>query len=230
MRLARVVFGRGWFAVVAVLPLLTTAIARPAAAALPGSAAPSARSAAALRLNEVVAGPARDWDGSGAFSSRDDEWIELVNTGAAPLELSGFLITDGDSLPRYAPTGTLEGGGHVVVYGKQSYDWEKANGQPSFGLSLGNSGDAVILWQVSGGDTTLVDSYTYKSHEAAADRAVGRLPDGTGPWVLFDSLDPYTGTLLPSGTGCAPSPGTANACASTPVSPVSWGRLKTLYR
>src|SRR6267378_3583905 len=47
----------------------------------------SLASASALSLNEICAGPAHDWDGSGTFSSRDDEWVEVVNTGATPLEL-----------------------------------------------------------------------------------------------------------------------------------------------
>ena len=64
---------------------------------------PAATSACAdtpLRLNEIMAGPARDWDGSGTFSSRDDEWVEVVNTGAAAIGLADFVITDGDSIPR----------------------------------------------------------------------------------------------------------------------------------
>jgi hypothetical protein len=195
------------------------------------SGAPTAvRADGGLILNEILAGPARDWDGSGAFSSRDDEWVEVVNTGATPLDLVGFLITDGDSIPRFALSGSLDAGAHLLVTGKQSFDWEHATGFPAFGLSLGNSGDAVILWQVTGPDTVVVDAYTYKSHEAAADRAVGRDPDGSGVWTLFDGLNPYTGTLTPSGTGCMPSPGATNVCASTPVRVTTWGRVKTLYR
>src|SRR5205814_6900732 len=53
--------------------------------------APSARAQSPLKLNEFLAGPARDWDGSGALSTRDDEWIEVMNGGAAPLDLSGYL-------------------------------------------------------------------------------------------------------------------------------------------
>ncbi len=239
MRMARAVFGRRLFGLVLTLPLaLAIRASAFAAAADPepaGAAAPvrhfrTATAVTSLRLNELVAGPARDWDGSGTFSSRDDEWVELANTGTAALELSGFFLTDGDTLPRLALTGTLAGGGHLVVFGKQSFDWEKANGYPSFGLSLGNSGDTVMLWQAAGGDTTLVDSYAYGSHEAAADRAVGRLPDGTGAWVLFDALDPYTGATPPPGTGCTPTPGATNVCATTRAAPVTWGRVKTLYR
>src|SRR5438093_7993629 len=111
-----------------------------------------------LRLNEFMAGPARDWDGSGTFSSRDDEWIEVVNAGATPLALDGFILTDGDSLPRLALTGTLAPGEHLMATGKQSYDWEKATGHPAFGFSLANSGDAVMLWQVAAAETLLVDA------------------------------------------------------------------------
>jgi hypothetical protein len=194
---------------------------------------PAATSACAdspLRLNEIMAGPARDWDGSGAFSSRDDEWVEVANTGATPLALSGFLITDGDTIPRYALSGTLAAGGRLVIYGKNSYDWERATGHPAFGLSLSNSGDSVLLWQIAGAETLIVDHYTYRSHEAAADRAIGRHPDGGGDWALFDGLNPYTGATPPQGNGCSPSPNAPNICGETPVRPVTWGSVKSLYR
>ena len=53
--------------------------------------------------------PARRATGTAAalFSSRDDEWIEIVNTGAGAVDLAGFFVTDGDSIPRYAFSGTL---------------------------------------------------------------------------------------------------------------------------
>jgi len=183
-----------------------------------------------LLVNEIMAGPARDWDGSGTFSSRDDEWIELVNTGVSPLDLAGYFVTDGDSIPRIALTGVLAVGGHLFVTGGMAHAWEVANGFPAFGLSLANSGDAVMLWHVTGPDTTLVDAYTFKSHEAAADRATGRSPDGSGTWEVFDALNPYTGATLPHGNGCAPTPAAPNLCNLTPTRQVPWGRLKATYR
>jgi hypothetical protein len=182
-----------------------------------------------LLLNEFVAGPARDWDGSGALSTRDDEWVEVFNGGAGTLDLSSFLLTDSDRLPRYAFSGTLGSGERRLVFGRESYDWEKANAFPAYGLSLGNTGDTVMLWQVAGAETLLVDSYAYQSHEAAADRAVGRRPDG-GVWALFDGLNPYVGSTPPSGTGCMPTPGLASTCNDTPAQTPTWGRLKALYR
>ena len=182
-----------------------------------------------LRINEIMAGPARDWDGSGAFSSRDDEWVEIKNNAPGDIDLSGYFLSDGDSIPRYAFTGTLATQARAVVYGRDSHAWEVATGHPAFGLSLGNSGDAVILWLVANGETLVVDSYTYKSHEAAADRSVGRFED-SGEWSLFDGLNPYTGATPPLGNRCEPSPGAANVCAITPVRPTTWGNLKVRYR
>jgi len=195
---------------------------------LPAGATPACADGM-LQINEILAAPARDWDGSGAFSSRDDEWVEVVNAGDAPLSLDGFLITDADSIPRYALSGTLAAGAVLLVSGKMSYDWEKLVGQPAFGLSLGNTGDAVILWKVTGADTVVVDAYTYRSHESAADRSVGRAID-IHEWQLFDALNPYTGTLLPAGNHCAPTPATVNTCGSTPALPTTWGALKERYR
>jgi len=199
------------------------------ASLLVSASATGASAQSPLKLNEILAGPARDWDGSGAVSTRDDEWIEIINTGGSPVDLAGYLLTDGDRLPRYGFSGTLNPGAVRVVFGKDAVDWERATSNPVFGLSLGNTGDSAMLWQVVGPDTVLIDSYTYLSHEAAADRAVGRMPDG-GPWGLEDALDPYTGSTPPIGTGCVPSPGAPNLCGVTPAQKVSWGRLKTLYR
>ena len=197
---------------------------------LPSAAFCTIRADMPLRLNEIMAGPARDWDGNAVFSSRDDEWVEVVNFDAAALDLSTFFLTDGDSIPRYAFSGTLAAGDHLVVFGSTSYAWEKATGHPAFGLALANTGDEVILWQVSGVDTAVVDRYAFLAHEAAADRAVGRIADASGGWMLFDSLNPYTGALTPPGTGCAPSPGMPNQCGNTPVRRSSWGEMKALYR
>lgn len=183
----------------------------------------------AVRLNEILAGPAKDWDGSGVFSSRDDEWVEIAHAGGAPVDLSAYFLTDADSVRRYTFTGTLAPGEVRWVSGKMSYDWERATGFSAVGLSLGNSGDTVLLWQRVGADSAIVDAYTYRSHEAAADRAIGR-DLVSGEWQLFDALNPYTGTLTPPGNHCAPTPAAANACGGTPVTPTTWGRLKTLYR
>ena len=193
------------------------------------ASAPALAAAGPLQINEFVAGPSRDWDGSGAVSTRDDEWVEVRNAGPTPLDVGRFFLSDGDSVPRYAFSGVIAPGDHYVVFGSESFAWEHAHGWPAFGLSLSNSGDQVLLWQVVGSDTVLVDGYTYRSHEGASDRAVGRLNDDGG-WQLYDGLNPYTGTTPPQGNHCDPTPGTLNLCGATVTRPVTWGRVKTLYR
>lgn len=185
---------------------------------------------AALRVNEFLAGPATDWDGSGAFSSRDDEWIEVVNDGAAVIDLSSYFLTDGSDTPRFRFSGTLAPAARVVVYGSDAYAWERAEGFPAFGLSLGNSGDEVRLWQIGAADTVLVEAHAYSSHAAAADRAVGRVPDASGDMGLLDALNPYVGSLEPQGTGCAPTPDAVNDCSTTPTRRATWGQIKSAYR
>jgi hypothetical protein len=88
----------------------------------------------------------------------------------------------------------------------------------------------VLLWEVVGAETLLVDAYTYRGHEAAADRATARVPEGDGVWALMDGLNPYAGTTEPTGTGCAPTPGAENGCGTTPARPASWGEVKRRYR
>jgi len=187
------------------------------------------QAATEVRLSEILAGPGRDWDGNGTFSSRDDEWFEIVNGGASTVDLSSWFMTDGDSIPRFGFSGTLAPGATLLVTGAASVAWERATAHPVFGLSLGNTGDRVLLWQVVGADTVLVDEYAYRTHECATDRAIGRTPDGS-EWRLEDGLNPYVGTVLPSGTGCPPTPGAANSCGVVGVQHTTWAHVKQHYR
>jgi len=181
-----------------------------------------------ILLNEILAAPAQDWNGDGEVSSRDDEWVELYNSGAASADLSDLLLSDADSTIRIRLTGTLGAGEWLVVYGGHASGWQSDNGRSVTGLSLNNAGDVVRLWQVQGPDTVQIDAYQYKSHESTSDRASGRQPDG-GDWTLFDGLNPYGGSQEPAGTGCDPSPGAGNDCV-TQAQTSTWGRVKGAYR
>jgi hypothetical protein len=187
---------------------------------------------AQVLINEILADPASDWDGDAAVGSRDDEWVEIVNVGSAPVDLSGLRLGDsaGGYDWRYGFSTTLPAGAVLVVYGSESLAWEALNGFPAYGLSLNNSGDTVYLYELSEGDTTVIDAYTYASFEVADDRATGRMPDGSATWSVFDGLNPYTGSTPPLGSGCLPSPGHANDCTiELPVEHETWGAIKALY-
>ena len=183
-----------------------------------------------VRINEILADPVTDWDRDGTVNFKNDEWVEIVNAGTTPANLDVLRLSDAGSgiTFRYGFSGSLAPGGRRVVYGSESVAWELTNGWATAGLSLNNAGDTVRLWRVTGPDTTLVDSYAYASFETLKDRSVGRLPDGGDTWVLFDALNPYSGTTPPFGTGCRPSPGIANGCP-TAVEPATWSAVKRLY-
>jgi hypothetical protein len=190
-----------------------------------------ARSEAAedVRLNEILAGPARDWTGDGVFDARDDEWLEVGNYGAAPVDLTLYRVSDADSTIRYAFSGALAPGAAVVVTGAQALAWQRSVGRSATGLSLNNAGDTIILFRIDAGDTTAVDVKTYNSIEGATDRSTGRIAGDGSTWVLFDGLNKYTGAGQPHGTGCSPTQGTPNECP-TPVSSTTWGKIKKIYQ
>jgi hypothetical protein len=204
-----------------VLPLLILA-ARPA----PGTCGPL--------LNEMMGDPARDWDGSGTYSYRDDEWVEIVNPGPGTLTLDGFFLADEAGGLVYGFTGTLAEGGVKVVYGSQAVAWEVANDETATGLRLGNDGDTVQLLQRVGASTVVADSFTYNTYEAEDDRSSGRLPDGSSTRALFDGLNLYTGTTAPLSSGLPPTPGARNdgnavVPPPTPTEELTWGHVKRLY-
>ncbi len=181
-------------------------------------------------LNEIMADPASDWDGSGAYSFRDDEWIELYNPGPGSLTLDGYLLGDENRQPVFGFSGALEAGRQRVVYGSEAVVYQQGHGLGVYGLRMGNDGDTVTLLQVVGADTILVDTYAYNTYEAEDDRSTGRRPDGSTTWEIFDLLNPYTGTTPPLGNGLAPTPGLPNSGDQVEVVDSTWGKVRALYR
>lgn len=197
--------------------------------ALSPARAQSARANPDFVLNEVLADPARDWDGDGEVSASNDEWVEVYNRGGAAVSLEGFRLGSIDREWAYGFSGSLSAGERLTVFGSTSKTWQQEHGESAFGLRLANAGDTIVLWQIAGADTILVDAYTYQSHEADDDRSSGRRPDGGEVWELYDALNPYTGSTPPLGNDCAPTPGTSNNCV-TPVAPETWGGIKARHR
>jgi len=190
--------------------------------------APADADGSGILINELLADPASDWDGDSVVNSRDDEWVEIVNAGAAPVLLDAYRLAGADTTWRYNFSGTLAPGDVRVVYGSESYAWEQANGEPQYGFRLANTGGTVLLFRLGPADTVLCDAVSYQDHEADDDRSSGRYPDGGPDWKLFDALNPYGGAAEPQGTGCSPSPGTVVNCP-TPVRSGTWGKLKHRY-
>src|SRR3954470_4470057 len=89
-----------------------------------------------VRLSEILAGPARDWDGDGLYDSKSDEWVEIENAGATPVALEDYRLADADRTIRYALSGNLQPGERKLVTGSAAVLWQRAQGLSTAGLSL----------------------------------------------------------------------------------------------
>ncbi len=181
---------RGALALAAVVTLSTPALAQ-------------------IVLNEVLPAPSADWNSNGIPSSTEDEWVELYNAGASPVDVDGWFLADATDTPRIGLSGSIVPGEHLFLTGEMSVDWESEFGHPAVGLSLNNSGDTVSLFSVAAGETLLVEAYTYEASAVDSDVSLGRLPDGAVDWMPFDAL-------APGGVGPQPTPGGANGGPATP--------------
>lgn len=116
-------------------------------------ATPASAADADVRINEVQSNSA-----TGAA-----DFVELVNAGAEPVDVSGWRLVDGDPerTPDLLPAGTvLQPGAFLVV-------------EPTFGLG---ANDAAVLSDDAG---VQIDAYAWTEHAFTE----GRLPDGTGAFV-----------------------------------------------
>lgn len=137
-------------AAVALVPLVV-ALAPPASAAVKD-----------VRINEVES------------NGDTTDWIELANTGGAPVDLGGLVLRDNGATPGeqlVIPAGTtIPAGGHLA------FDTDVATGgSTDFGLG---GADEARLYAADG--TTLLDSYAWSAH---ATTTYGRCPDGTGALI-----------------------------------------------
>jgi hypothetical protein len=99
------------------------------------------------------------------------DWIELINIGTAPVDLSNFIVKDDDNARNARiPAGTtLQPGALYVI------------DEAQFGFGLG-AADAARLFDAAGG---LIDSYAWTAH---ATTTYGRCPDGTGAFVTTGAV------------------------------------------
>ncbi len=188
-----------------------------------------------LIINEVLADPASDWNKDGVVDAKGDEWIELRNVSTVPLDLSTYFLRDGSGdTPDLQLSGTIDPDEHAVWFGSDSVAWQAANGLSTTGFALNNTGDIVQLIRSIPGTSPVqyevVFAVAFTDHEADDDRSSGF--DWTHTtWQLFDAVFPYTGTLVPVGTGCAPSPAAPNQCGgNVATESASFGTLKATYR
>jgi len=106
-----------------------------------------------------------------AKASEGDDWVELLNTGLAEVELDGMGLSDG--APAWVlPDGTTLQPGELLVI---VCDGTGVEGKAD--LKLSSDGETVFLVDAEG---RTVDEVEFGPQEE--DVSWGRYPDGTGDW------------------------------------------------
>ena len=108
-----------------------------------------------LRLNEFLAS---NVDGLLDEDGDDSDWIEIHNEGTAPVDLTGWYVTDdSNDLTRWAfPAVTLEAGGYLVVFASDK-DRRDPGAELHTSFRLSGGGEYLALVQPDG--TTVEDEY-----------------------------------------------------------------------
>ncbi|MCB0203342.1 MAG: lamin tail domain-containing protein, partial [Anaerolineae bacterium] len=145
-----------------------------------------------VSLNEFMPEPASDWNGDGANDS-GDEYIELYNAAAAPVDLSGWYLDDTDSALaapdlttpyQIPPDTTIPPRGFLVFFRSDT------------GVALNNdSADSVRLLWPDGSEVERRDYVT-----TAPDRSVSKEHEGGATWTELYPPSPG-GPNLPGFTG-----------------------------
>ncbi|MGB3409380.1 MAG: ExeM/NucH family extracellular endonuclease [Jannaschia sp.] len=135
------------------------------------------------------------------------EWVEIVNTGSAVLDLAGWVIDDANSVFQGAANiagGTIAAGGAAVLYNADDVsaaDFEAAWG-PGINLiavtgwsamGLNNTGDTVTLWDSF--DAYSGDQLIRANAVASVDYSASGFPDPVGASIYLADLsaDPSVG-------------------------------------
>ncbi|HKP86015.1 MAG TPA: lamin tail domain-containing protein, partial [Blastocatellia bacterium] len=183
----------------------------------------------ALVINEYLADPPPapngDANGDGTRDATQDEFVELVNTGATPLDISGFTISDATSTRFTIPSNkVIPPGEAAVVFGggtpTGSFGNAAANGLVfaigGAGLSLNNGADSIIIKDNFGVEAV---RHNYPPPNSGIGQALTRSPDVTGGFVAHSSAAGSGGRLFSPGERASGIPFTTTDPLIISISP-----------
>ncbi len=157
-----------------------------------------------LVINEIFADPypSGDANGDGIADATEDEFVEIVNTGNAIVNLYEYSIEDGVGTRHVFPLGTtLCPGQAIVVFGGETpsgdFGGSAVQVATSNLLGLNNDGDTVTLRDPEG---NVLDSVTYTGSGDAAgddDQSITRDPDLSGNFIKHSLVSGAAGAFSP---------------------------------
>jgi len=118
-----------------------------------------------------------------------DDWIELYNASNDTIDIGGFYISDDIDLPtkckiptNYPDSTKIAPHGFLIIW----FDGQTLQGPLHTCCKLTGSGEDVIITEDDG--KTIIDHYTYGPQ--TTDYSIGRSPDGSDNWILFEKPTP----------------------------------------
>jgi uncharacterized protein (TIGR03437 family) len=190
-------------------------------------------------INEVLANPpaglAGDANRDGVRDSSDDEFIEIVNTTASDIDISGYQLltrstgaTTDTTRHTFAQRTIFPAGSAIVVFGGGAFKPD----DPVFGgakvfkantgaLSLTNSGGVVTLLDTK---QAIVNIFSYGGSTGLsgnADQSLTRSPDINGNFTPHTTANGSNGRSFSPGTHVDGSPFSTIAIARLEVTPAS---------
>ena len=128
-----------------------------------------------------------------AFGEYED-WVELYNAGAAPVDLTGYYLSDNDGNPQkwQIPSGSIAAGGYKMVFCSGRNLVSGTQYHPNFNLAQ-TSNEWIILTSPANVTVDFVEitQMTKQNH------SIGRQTNGSATWKLF--LTPTPGAANSGG-------------------------------
>lgn len=114
------------------------------------------------------------------------DWVELYNGSAGPINLAGYGLTDNAAQPFkwVFPAQIIEPGQYLIIYCSDK-NRTVVNQPLHTNWKISSSGEAITLT-----DAASVTVDQVPATEIPSDISFGRLPNGTGPFVFFSAVTP----------------------------------------
>ncbi len=119
-----------------------------------------------------------------------DDWIEIYNSNATPVNLEGLLLTDNPQTPDKWELPSVEIGPQefLLIWA----DGDTAQGALHADFKLAAGGEYVGLYERDG--VIPIDTVSFGAQ--SADISYGRFPDGGAGWVLMGTPTPGTSNVV----------------------------------
>lgn len=141
-----------------------------------------------LYINELMASNSRTIaDGSGSY----EDWFEIYNPNATPVDIAGYYVSDNATLTKYKlPTGSsqtiIPANGFLLLWASDM----PTRGALHVGFKL--SADGEMISPVRPDGITVVDQVIFGAQRT--DISWGRQPNGTANWFYFQRTNSVNNT------------------------------------